>query len=80
MLLNERLIIKLKWVFCFFGEYFMVVIKIEIFMNVIIFLIDMDDIDKVIEIEGIGILKVMFLVLIFVLLIGFIFWNESRIL
>lgn len=55
MLVNVRLMIKLKWVFCFLGEYFMVVIKIDIFMNVIMFLINMVDMDNVIDIEKVGV-------------------------
>lgn len=68
MLVNVRLMIKLKWVFCFLGEYFMVVIKIDIFMNVIMFLINMVDMDNVIEIEKVGVWKVIFGVLILDLL------------
>lgn len=68
MLVNVRLMIKLKCVFCFLGEYFMVVIKIDIFMNVIMFLINMVDMDNVIEIEKVGVCKVIFGVLILDLL------------
>lgn len=46
----------------------MVVIKIDIFMNVIMFLINMVDIDNVIEIEKVGVWKVIFGVLILDLL------------
>lgn len=46
----------------------MVVIKIDIFMNVIMFLINMVDMDNVIEIEKVGVWKVIFGVLILDLL------------